>query len=300
MRVAVLGATGFVGSHLLPRLVAEGDSVLAFARDIDEAPTIDRVTWYAADCEAAGSWQRRLVGCDAVVHLVARIRVSPRESRRSIADTTQHAVDAAKEAAVPRFVYLSANGAAHGSNPYADAKATAEDRVRASGLGWSIFRPSILFGEPRRDASGSALTEDFFLTLARTLGRLPALPIFGDGQYRLAPLFVGDLVAGISRSLEDETTAGKTFTLCGPKSYTYEELLRFLATAMKLRRVFPKVPIPLVRAALSATDWIHGVPLTRTELDLLVEGNECQDDRWRTELGVPVGPSLEEVVPRYV
>ncbi|MHB8586512.1 MAG: NAD(P)H-binding protein [Thermoplasmatota archaeon] len=300
LRVFLTGATGFVGTHVRATLRAAGHEVTAVARHVPAGFGDAGVHWLAADLSVPGGWADAVRGHDAVIHLVAAIRVRASVYERQIFGSAQTVIDAAVRAGVPRFILMSANGAARGRNPYADAKARAEEYLKTTSLRWTILRPSIIYGGHERDAKGRPMTQDFFTLLAANLRRMPAFPIFGDGQYRLAPVPATDVALAMTRSLTSDKAVGKTYTLCGPVAYTYEELLRALAQWTHHRRAFPKIPLSLVKGGLAAVDWIPRFPVTRTEVELLVQGNVCPDDAWRRDLEIPPGPSLMETMPAFV
>lgn len=298
MRVFLTGATGFVGTHLRRRFVADGHRVTGLARHA--GPDEPGVEWLRGDVTEPGEWTRAVAGHDAVVHLVA-IRRGPRKRFRAVVvDGTRNVVEAAQRAGARRFLLMSANGAAHGDNAYADAKAGAEDAVRASGLPFAIFRPSFIFGEPPRDERGRATSRDFFLEMSGILRKTPVFPIFGRGDYLVAPVAAADVALAFSRALVDDAVLGRAWHLCGAETLTYEETIRRLAGWMGKRRWMPHVPVGLVRFGAAALGWIPGFPITTTELDLLVRGNTCPDDSWRRAFGIEKPTPLADVVPRYV
>lgn len=300
MRVFLTGATGFVGYHLRRRLVSDGHEVTGLARGAARMPAEPGVEWVAGDVTEPGAWAAKLQGHDAVVHLVAIRRGSAEQFRRVVVGGTRAMVAAAKAAGVRRFVLMSANGAEHGKNAYADAKASAEDAVRESGLAFVIFRPSFIFGEPPRNAQGKPLGQDFFLEIATLLRKMPAFPIFGRGDYRIAPVFAGDLAQAFSRALVDDGALGRAWVVTGPETPTYEETVRQVARWIGVRRWMPHMPVPLVRFGAAALGWIPKFPLTTTELDLLVRGNASDDHSWRAQFGVPQPKRMADVVPGYL
>ncbi|MBE0599044.1 MAG: NAD(P)H-binding protein, partial [Desulfuromonadales bacterium] len=235
-----------------------------------------------------------LKGCQAVVHLVGIIREFPAKGvtfQRLHVEATQNLVDAAQAGGVERFLHMSANGTrAEAQAEYHQTKWQAEEAVRASGLAWTIFRPSLIFG---RD-------DEFVNMLAGLVRKLPVVPVIGDGQYRMSPVAVEDVAASFVRALTRPQTAGELFHCCGPQTFTYDEVLDLVGTALgrkKVRKVhYPALFVKPVIALLDGFPWF---PITRTQLTMLLEGNLCDPRPWAEALGLTPQP-FAEGIRRYL
>jgi NADH dehydrogenase len=176
---------------------------------------------------------------EAIVHLAGIIREFPARGvtfERVHGEATQHAVHAAKMWGISRFVHVSALGASpHGPGNYFSSKGKAEEIVRQSGLSWTIFRPSGIVGPG----------DQFLTELGRAVRRAPFLPIPGDGEFLLQPVFVGDVVKGITDCLKRPDTEKREFEVGGPERITYNALIDRIAAAQGVR--VRKVHIPLPR-----------------------------------------------------
>ena len=267
-RIFVTGGTGFVGRRVVRALLAHGLLVRCLVRpgseeDLRGFEAIERVP---GDVLHPRGLAAGVEGCSAIVHLVGIIREHRLRGvtfdalhRRA----TEHMLAIAHEAGVRRFVHMSALGVrADARSGYHRTKWQAEEAVRASGLAWTIFRPSLIYG-----------TGDGFVSMvANMIRRLPVLPILGDGRYRLQPVVVEHVAEGFARACMWEGSAGRTYEIAGPTPYPYLDLVDEIARAMDEsppRKVH--APMPLVKAMTRGLGWLPFFPVTRDQLLMLEE-----------------------------
>jgi uncharacterized protein YbjT (DUF2867 family) len=258
--ILVTGASGFVGRHTVPALVAAGHRVVALARTptageavLGRLPAAQRgsVEIRAGDVTRPETLGPALAGVDAVVHLVAIPRDFSRGADMRLVNTegTRAVVAAMAAAGVGRLVHMGALGVVDDPNlHYASSKAKAEAIVRASGLEWTILKPSLQFGEG-----------DGFFNLIATLVRISpgVVPVPGDGSARFQPIHVGDVARIVVSSLADPATAGGSFELGGPRYWTYREITReVIATLGKTRAIVP-MPVALIRLVAGTSELVH-------------------------------------------
>lgn len=292
MKVLITGITGFVGSHLAARLVAQGHRVRGIVRTPGErvhlAPQV-RAELVAGDVTQRDSLTSAMRGIDAVIHLVAIAYERGGAKYEAInAQGTRNVVDAAKAAGIKRLLHLSAL-AADPRSPYGYlcSKGQGEDAVRASGLDWTIFRPSVLVGQE----------DEFANALARWLVITPlAFPLVGDGQARFQPLWVEDLVTIMGMALSDPATIGKAYDLGGPEQMTYEAMVRQILVALHRSRVLLKVPVPVMNPVIKAMEWLlPKPPATTSLLDLLKVDNTTTPDAVERQFGFKPRPFREVI-----
>ena len=258
--VLVTGASGFVGSHLLPELLGAGHRVVALVRAPASGEKVTRrlpaalvanLELRTGDVDRPATLPPALAGVDAVVHLVA----IPRDSnggRQLLAvnlDGTRNLVAAMQASGVMRLVHLGALGVEDREElHYAKSKARAERAVRESGLDWTILKPSLLFGPG-----------DGFFNIVADLVRLSPgiVPVPGNGASRFQPLHVGDLALCLRLSLERPETVGHAFELGGPRVWTYREITAEVCRGMGRRRAILPMPVPLIRLVAGAAEAVH-------------------------------------------
>lgn len=295
-RVFVTGATGFVGRGVIQSLRAAGHVVRCLVRRGSEPAlkgfeAIERVE---GDVLARRTLDEAMTGCDAVIHLVGIIRERPAAGvtfERVHVDATRNVLAAAGAAGVRRVLHMSALGTRPGARSrYHQTKWRAEEAVRESGLDWTIFRPSIIYGP------GDA----FVTMLARMVRRLPVVPVIGSGETRLQPVTIGLVAEGFARALDEAGSIGQAYDVGGPRAYTVNEILDLVGQVLKRRKVRKvHLPVPLVRSAALVLQTLPFFPVTTDQLLMLEEDNACDPEPFYqtfglTPLSLPAG--LERIL----
>jgi NADH dehydrogenase len=261
--IVVTGAAGFLGRRVLAELKARGDRVVAIDRVATAADGGDGTTWVVADLLDASSYETALDGASVVLHLAAITgKARPEAYRRVNVEATEALLAAAKRAGVERFVLVSSIAVAFPDRrhyPYADSKAAAEALVRASGLGWTIVRPTMILG------SGSPIQA----ALGR-LARLPVAPMFGNGQRLVQPVDVADVARLLAGVAHEPDAAGATLEVGGPASYPMTELFARLRAhdGVSGPARFLHLPVKPIRALLALVEGplLPVLPLTAGQL----------------------------------
>ncbi|MEO7726978.1 MAG: complex I NDUFA9 subunit family protein [Burkholderiales bacterium] len=230
-RVCVIGGAGFVGRHVVNLLSAGRFHVRVPTRQRERArrlillPTVDVID---ASVHDEAQLAQLVRGMDAVINLAGVLHDGrgTRGFEAVHAELTRKIIAASKTCGVRRYVHMSALGAGLGaSSKYQRSKGAGEELVRNSGLDWTIFRPSVVFG------SG-----DQFLNLFAALLSMMPVVFLGSPDARFQPVFVEDVAAAFVRCLPDDGTFGKTYDLCGPQVYTLRELIRMVGEVTGHRR----------------------------------------------------------------
>lgn len=287
MNVLITGASGFVGRAVTGEVVRAGHSVRALVRrppPEDDGP----VVWVPGSILAPEALREAARGCEAVIHLVGIIgEVGDQTFERVHHEGTLRVLEACQSAGVGRWIQMSALGTRPGAaSRYHRTKWAAEEAVRGSGLRWTIFRPSVIYGPG-----------DGFVNLFERMSRWsPVLPVIGRGTARLQPVPVESVAQAFARSLDAGTTIGKTYDLCGTDRLTLAEIL---ATILKVTgRGRLRVPVPRAVAQVQARllEAIfpallgRAAPLSRDQLRMLDEDNLGDPAPAQRDLGIlPVG-----------
>ena len=288
-RVFLTGATGFVGSHVLPALLNAGHSVTALVRsDARATALLARVAASPGKLETRighvndrASLDAAMVGCDAVVHLVALSRDwnDGADLERVNAVGTATIVAAAEAAGIKRFIHLGALGVQERPElHYASSKARGEGFVRASSLDWTILKPSLIWGE-----------RDGFFNIVAALVKIPApaVPVPGNGKSRFQPVWVGDVARAIVQVLDTPKGSIKaSFELGGPRYWTYTEITQEVARALGKRRIIIPMPVPLITLVARISEAIRlPFPVATDQLRQLALDNIGATDAVERELG---------------
>ena len=276
MKVVVTGATGFVGGEIVRQLKAAGHTIRILARNPQSPRVQEAVSGYGAefhrgDVLEAASLAGALQGMDAAVHLVGIISEVGQSTFENVhTGGTRNMVAAAQEARVGRFVHMSALGTRpKAASRYHRSKWAAEELVRHSGLQFTIFRPSLIYG-PR----------DQFVNLYAKIVRLsPVVPLLGSPQARFQPVAVEAVAAAFVRSLVKPKSVGQTYDLCGPELLTLAEIVDRILDVLGKRRLKLQVPLALARCQAASLEWLFprvlrkAPPLNRDQLLMLQEDN---------------------------
>ena len=323
-RICILGGSGFVGTHLVSQLAARGLSVRVLSRRREMAkelillPTAEVIE---ADVHDQQELIRHFRGMDAVINLVGILheskvgRVDLPSARRGDFQRThielpRKVIHACGESGVRRLLHMSALGADPNSrSAYQRSKGIAEALVREAGrhhvehenwylngpkfihgygLDVTIFRPSVIFGRG----------DSFLSMFAGLLKAFPLLPL-ANAEARFAPVHVEDVARAYADSLDNPATYGQTYDLCGPKTYTLQELVNYVGEVIGKRRSV----IPLGKWSSYFQAWaLEFKPgkklMTRDNYYAMTTDNVCSGG-WPSVFAFPPA-ALEAIAPEYL
>ncbi len=278
MRVAIFGGSGFVGSFLVDALIAAGHEPSLMVRLGSERKVrqAERCRLVAGNLSSTTAIDATLENCDAVIYSVGILKESPKQGitfEELQYNGVVRVAESAKTCGISRFLLMSANGAKSTGTPYQETKFRAEEHVRASGFDVTIFRPSVIFGEPRgRMEIGTQLYAEMISP------PIPAVGFFtGWRPYRgavaMSPVHVEDVAQAFLTALRESSTIGKTYVLGGPEVLSWAEMLRRIARTVGRKKWILPMPIGIMKLAAALLDWLPFFPVTRDQLTMLAEGN---------------------------
>ena len=302
MKVLVTGATGFVGGEIARQLKAAGHSLRVLARNprsprVQELVSNSGAEVHPGDVLEAASLEGGLSGIEAVVHLVGIIsEVGDSTFERVHTGGTQNLAAAAQRAGVRRIVHMSALGTRSDAvSRYHRSKWAAEEVVRRSGLQFTIFRPSLIYG-PR----------DQFVNLYAKIIRLSqVVPLLGSPRVRFQPVPVETVAAAFARSLDEPKSLGQTYDLCGLERLTLAEIVDRILAVLGKRRLKLWVPLGLACCQAMILEWLFAgllrkaPPLNRDQLVMLQEDNVGDPQPANQLFGLQPVP-LQEGIAKYL
>jgi len=294
--IAITGASGYIGSHLTKRIAQEGYPVKALVHNRQRAEKEARlsgltVEWAEADVTKPETLRSALKDVDAVIHTVAiAIEKGDRTYEKINFEGTVNVVEAAKNNGVQRFINISQLGA-DAKLPYRflASKGKAQDFVAASGLDWTAFRPSVIWGPE----------DEFANTFARLVPLTPLIfPIVGDQTSKFQPIWVEDIVTACIKSLNNPDTSRKVYELGGPEILTLEEIERRTLQAIGAKRKMVHFPLSILRIAVTLMEkLLPNPPVTRSLLELLAVSNVTQQNAIQNFVSEPRPFTAEYVAP---
>lgn len=278
MRIAVAGATGYIGGRLVPRLLADGHQVVCLARsprklegrDWTNHPQVELV---AVDLADAGRLTAALAGCDAAYYLVHSMTSAGRDYATSDQALALGFAQAAQEAQVKRILYLGGLGDdSTGLSEHLMSRRAVEATLASTGVPVTVFRAAMIIG------SGSASFE----ILRYLVERLPVMVTPRWVSTLCQPIAVRNVIGYLAESLHAPETIGQTFDIGGPDVMPYRDIMGIMAQELGLGRRWV-IPVPILSPRLSSY-WIHLVtPLSHDIAKPLAEGLKnpvvCRENR---------------------
>lgn len=258
---AVTGAFGFSGKYIAKRLLGQDKSVLTLTNTSPRGSLTGIVTAFPFNFEQPEELISTLEGV-MVLYNTYWVRFDhPYFNHSKATQNSIQLIQAAKQAGVQRVVHISITNPAEESElAYFRGKAQVERELMESGLSYAILRPAVLFGK-----------EDILINnIAWILRHLPIFGVFGNGNYKLQPIYVDDLAAlAVQHGSHQENVVVEAI---GPETFTYRELVQTIAKAIGVRRLV--LPVPpwfgyMVGRLLSA--YMGDVIITRQEIEGLMQ-----------------------------
>jgi uncharacterized protein YbjT (DUF2867 family) len=267
--ITITGATGFVGEEIVKQARAAGHPVRAIVRDPQRASWLAErygVELFHGNVLYPPSIEGAMQDAKCVIHLVGIIREWKENTfERVHVQATKQVIDEAKKAGVKRFVHMSALGTRENARSrYQQTKWAGEDCVRKSGLAWTIFRPSFIYG-PKDKAIN---------TLAKLVKRLPFVPVLGSGNTKIQPISVVNVARAFVGAIRNDESVSQVYDLCGPETFTWNELYDKLQMILGTQKPKWHLPLPVARVQAALFEKIlPNPPFTRDQLLMLQEHN---------------------------
>lgn len=301
--IVVFGGSGFVGKHVVRALCKAGFRVRVAMRrpqlgqELRVMGNVGQVQLVQANVRDYESVARALDGANGAINLVGLLYEKGKQKFGDVMDNgAQNIARACKVHNISKLVHVSAIVDKDSRAKYALAKIHAENAIKETLPSAVILRPSVIFG-----------ADDGFFNLFAGISRItPIMPLIGGGQTKFQPVFVGDVARAIMAAMGDAAT-GKTFELGGPQSYTFEQILRFIASVTNRPRAYLKLPFWLVQMKGNVLDFIFrfipfaAPPLTGDQVELMRSDNVVADNALGFDaLGITDLSTIEAITPSYL
>ena len=279
MKVALFGGTGFVGSYITRELVREGftPKVLVQSGSLSKINSPCEVV--KGDIQNKNAILETMQGAEAVIYTIGIIREFPKKGvtfKELHLNGLKRCLELALKIGVKQFILMSANGVRPDGTAYQRTKWQADEALKESGLNWTIFRPSLIFGDPGGEGRPEFCTQirDDMLSLPFPAplfynGLLP----FNAGSFSMSPIHVKNVAEFFVKSIKLKVCEKNIFDLGGPEALTWKEIIHQIALASGKRTWKIPAPVVVIKIAASILDRFKWFPVTRDQLTMLMEGN---------------------------
>ncbi|GAB2939488.1 complex I NDUFA9 subunit family protein [Aquaspirillum soli] len=293
-KIALIGGSGFVGTQIAARLASvERELVIPTRRRERRKEALILLTntqMIETDIFNEQELDHLLAGCDAVINLVGILHGSRDEFEKAHVEVPRRLIAACQRNGIQRLLHMSALGAdPHGPSNYQDTKAAGEALIQHSGLDWTIFRPSVVFG-----------ADDNFLNMfACLLNTFPVLPLAGAST-RFQPVWVQDVARAFVEALSRPATIGQTLELVGPDTYTLKELVQYVGELIERPRLVVGIPTGVAMLQAMVLQMVPGQPLMSFDNVRSLERDNVSESGFPSELLGFAPSKLEAIAPVYL
>jgi len=244
--IFITGATGFLGSHLVVGLKRKRLDFKCLVRRNSDISLLKKlkIKFVYGNLGDKNNLKNILKDMNIVIHLAGIINSSSKNLYHDINFSgTKNLIEACKKNNVRRFIHISTQDVDFTKGLYSISKLQGEEVVKGSELNFTIFRPTMIYGE------GSCDLKDLINLIKKTY----IVPIVGSGKNKFQPVYVGDIVKAIIKSIGNEKTIGKTYYLGGADKITYNNLIDLIIKRLQLKRIRIHLPIIFMKSIV----WIY-------------------------------------------
>lgn len=272
--IGIAGGTGFIGTHLCQSLTRSGFAIRLLDGDIEDHTAL----------------QNLCAGCDTIIHLVGLIREQGTQNWNRIhVEGTRLLVEAAKEAGVKQFIYVSAAGANKDAGTgYLKTKGIAESIVKESGIPYTIFRPSFVVGPGDKSIN----------LFSQMIRALPIVPVIESGA-RFQPVSILDLVHCIQKSIALPSAQSAIFEIGGPEKLTMVDIYRVIGKVLGVRRLYLTLSPKTIRWLMALWEHLPFAPLSLDQLTMIELGSTCDTESAQRVFGIDF-MRLDETLALYL
>ncbi len=260
--IALTGASGFLGQHLLRKFESEKLSALALVRPdsprLKELKTIQREIRFV-DFDNVEAIAQALSGTRILVHALGIINGTEEALERVNVRYSKNIFQAAKQAGIEKVILISSVAALRRHGFYGETKYQGEHALLGSGLAYTILRPAYIFGSG--DLNNTSL-------MIKTLKRYPAVPLLGGGDFKLQPVYVEDVADLVVQAVR-EPASNTAFNVAGSSQISLKSMLEELSKGLGVKRVF--IPIPLKPMQLIVRGYLRLFPKTKLPAKQILE-----------------------------
>jgi len=296
--IAIFGAGGFIGKHLMRQLTKLGYRLKIATRNpylkgyLKPLGNPGQIELFKTNIFNQDDVKKILQNCDLAINLVGILFENRKQKFNHIHSEFPYLLsNLCQELGIKNLVHISALGVKENhSSEYMKSKLMGEKNIMNNFSSSVILRPSIIFGPE----------DKFFNSFASIAQISPALPLIGGGKTKFAPIYVGDVAKAIVKALELNNSKPKIYELGGPKNYSFKELMEILLLEIKKKRLLISVPFGFAKFQSYFLQIMPNPLLTPDQVELLKYNNIISGDHLTLkDLGI-TGTTIQNILPKYI
>ena len=296
--IAIFGAGGFLGKHLMRQLTKLGYRIKVATRHpylkgyLKPLGNPGQIELFKTNIFNPEDVKQVLKNCDFVINLVGILYETRKQKFDQIHSQFPYLLsNLCNETGIKNLIHISALGVKEKhSSQYMQSKLQGEKNIQDTFKSSIILRPSVVFGPE----------DKFFNTFASLAQFFPVLPLVGGGKTKFAPIYVGDVAKAIVKVLELNNLKPKIYELGGPKNYSFKELMVILLTEIKKKRFLVTIPFSFAKFQSYFLQMMPNPLLTPDQVELLKHNNVVSGDySTLKDLGI-TGTSIQSILPKYI
>tara|TARA_B100002052_G_scaffold131750_2_gene121023 strand:+ start:7173 stop:8084 length:912 start_codon:yes stop_codon:yes gene_type:complete len=287
-KIAIFGGTGFVGSYIINELLKTGYFIKMINRAYSDN-NHESIEELIVDLKSDLLY-KELEDCDCVIYNIGIIREYPNSKiffKDLHEDLAIHIMEMSEKAKVRKFILMSANGVERCSTNYEVTKFKAEQYLMNTKLDWTIFRPSLIFGDPKGKMEFCTQVKN---DMVNTMLPLPiffkGINIFNAGKFKMSPIHAKNVAEFFILAIDRINLKYKICNLGGSQNYTWKELLKIICSACNKRKVSILVPIFIIKLIALVLQRFSWFPVTKDQLTMLSAGNTCDSANYFSEYDI--------------
>lgn len=281
--VLLCGASGFIGSKIRESLQENNIEVISLERKSNSNRGSYSLFGDIVNLEIQDIQQQ--LGqkkIETIIYSIGLIRETQKASFHDLhVKGVENAINLGKKLRITKFILISANGVQDqldkNSTAYLKTKFLGEEIVKQSGISFTILRPSVVWDEDNQYN---------FRNVLKDLVKKRLVPVFGFGNYKLAPVHRHDLANIITILSNKQKLLNKTYHVCGPKEFSYKGLLQKVALEMQSRILIIPIPVFIMKIMAGLLGRFSWFPVTNDQITMLLEGNTSEDKQVWEDLGL--------------
>tara|TARA_B100001029_G_C15059005_1_gene456790 strand:- start:1454 stop:2380 length:927 start_codon:yes stop_codon:yes gene_type:complete len=288
MKISIFGATGFVGNYILKSLVKKEYRIKTLVRkkSINKLFNSEKLEIIHGDINDINVIENTIKDTDIIIYNIGIIR----EFRnKNITFENLHlkgfkrVLESAKKQSIKRIILMSANGVSSKGTKYQTTKWNAEQELINSGIDWTIFRPSLIFGKPMHSSQPEFCTQlkkdMIMLPIPAPLFHKGILPL-NAGMFQLSPIHVENIASFFVNSIENNDSINKIFHLGGLKSFTWKEIIQIISKSCQKNKFMIPAPVIFIKLISSLFERFESFPITKDQITMLLEGNIVNENHF--------------------